>query len=169
MLHYAAMINHEEFVRQVLTTQNIGEINKAVRQKTSQGNAPYRLSNSDKIRNELAWVEKQNTCYHLRTPPYVAIFYMSEGRPGADKECETLSKAFSELGMIPFVARDPNEEDVYRVIRFCQHRHVSALIVAIMCHGDCGVLKLRDKEMQIHNVVQQMNSTELLRIPKVSF
>ena len=69
--------------------------------------------------------------------------------------------------MHPIVIANPQEKDVYEKIRRCQQGDVSALIVAIMSHGDSGTVKLADKEMHIHDIIQQMNSAELKMIPKV--
>ena len=167
MLHYAAMINHTGFILRIVETQNVCEVTNAVFQRNCAGYAPYYISTSRVIKNKLAWIEKQKDSYHLRHPPSVVIFYMEEGRPGAKEECKCLLDGFSRLGMHPIVIANPQEKDVYEKIRRCQQGDVSALIVAIMRHGDSGTVKLADKEMQIHDIIQQMNSAELKMIPKV--
>ena len=167
MLHYAAMINHTGFILRIVETQNVCEVTNAVFQRNCAGYAPYYISTSRVIKNKLAWIEKQKDSYHLRHPPSVVIFYMEEGRPGAKEECKCLLDGFSRLGMHPIVIANPQEKDVYEKIRRCQQGDVSALIVAIMSHGDSGTVKLADKEMHIHDIIQQMNSAELKMIPKV--
>lgn len=167
LMHLAAAINHQLFVRKAIATQDITEIHQAVLKRNADGLIPYYLTEVPEIRQLLAWAETQDGCYPLITQPRLVIFYSDEDRPGSEEERESFMKILPELGMEAVVKKNPSEDDIYDLIRQSQDGELSALIVMMMSHGDSGTIKVKDKHLPIRNIILQMNSSKLLGIPKV--
>lgn len=168
LLHMAASISHTHLIRKMLSTQAIDEIIRALLMGNSSRLIPYYCTKDKDARNLLAWAETQVDCYPLVTPPRAVIFYSDEDRPNAGEERDSLMEILPMFGIVPVVKLNPSQKDIFSIIRENQDGEVSALIVVVMCHGDSGVIRVKDMKMPIDQILRQMNVTSLKDIPKVS-
>lgn len=167
-LHLAANVNHERFIRRLICTQDTDEIDKALLGKNIDGHTPGQLTQNQRVRRLLAWVESQHRYYPLITQPRVVVFFSSQDRPGSDGEKDSIVGTLSKLKIDSRVKENPTQRDVYVIIRANQTGEVSALIVVVMSHGDSGTVAVADGNMQINNILKQMNPQILTGVPKVT-
>lgn len=166
-LHLAASIDHIQFIRRIISTQDGNEVQQALFKKNADGLIPYYMATTEPTLRLLAWSESQLGCYPLVAPPRVVVFYSDTDRPGSDTEKESFIRMLPRFGIEPQVVLNPTEKDVYDIIRENQTGELSALVVVIMTHGDRGTVTVKNGNMPIDSILMQMNPTRLSGIPKV--
>ena len=168
MLHIAARVNHEAFIRHAIRSQDAYEFHQALTyRRWPFFSTPYYCCKDTKIKQLLAWMETQKDAYPLLSPPSALFFYGTIDRPNAFLEMQSLKEAFHEIGISPKIIRNPTSADVFEhIIRTQQAGEVSAMIVVMMFHGDAGVVEVGNELLPICKVLQHMDSQKLERSPE---
>ena len=99
--------------------------------------------------------------------PAVLIFYTVEGRPRAEKEAKQVIKFGEALGASPKKFSDFDKNKIIDEIEIAS-KTARCLIVAIMCHGKCGRIKLADGTyMEVSDIIKAMDDPSMNGKPKV--
>nr|CAD7263524.1 unnamed protein product [Timema shepardi] len=94
-------------------------------------------------------------------------------RSGTDKDCKRLAHELTELGFEVYIHNDLKYQqimDVISQVSSADHSGADCLLVAVMTHGDPGVLHSRDRRYQVRELWQPFTAvTTLAGKPKLFF
>ena len=101
-------------------------------------------------------------------PPTFLIFYIIEGRRHAKDEARQVFKLGEALGASPKKFPKFNKSKIIDEIEIAS-KTATCLIVAIMCHGKCGRIKIADGTyMEVSDIIKAMDDPSMNGKPKVS-